>query len=609
MQGNNLFNRLVTINSNVEIVKYTEIKNKIKPSTAYPELLTEENGKYYITKNGYDKFGLDSIYFKIRNPDLHPSLKIPLYAISYGNSLLIGYEKTHTKKYLKKLCDLTETTINHVNQFTLIPDVIKYNDHVVSERIEFLILFLSFLDEHKHEPELQNKIKKQIVKDVEWLLDDSHFTWRTNHGLMQIRALLNAASGLDNKELIQKCIEKAEERIVCVLPYFIADDGVILEAASGYWLYIYKQWEIISSFDCLSKSKKKMIIQLLQKSRKFLSDLIVGKGFIQGLGDSYNQYDLDYEFNNNKSYISAYSNGLINIRYCQLDKEVQILFVSLDTPPNVHKHPEDLAVYVYVNEPYFINPGTYDYQSSISREFIKSEEAQSTVSFGTNQIPDSSKFIYLNLNNDSTIINVIGRKYYDKKNITRKLTFNQVTGELKIIDSSSSILTTNYNIHPEIGLKHLNNPFKLLLVGMRDSIICNIEGKNWIHHSWIAPDHRKKREINQLIISSTMPKLTMNLPIPDNIIKHIPDLPERYRNRERISFKLNEIYPINKFSVKRFTFGRILFLCIIIASLLLLTLKQEKYKKFLYTFNLVLFIILIMDIYSSGYFLSLALFK
>lgn len=160
------------------------------------------------------------------------------------------------------------------------------------------------------------------------------------------------------------------QRIEETLPFLIADDGAILEAASGYWLFIYKEWAYIAGLPVLPARSRDLIAGRLANAERFLEAVVNCEGFLQGIGDSYSRRleGSDLAFAGQAATVFFFSNGLAGFKYPFGKSCAQMLFVSLDTPPAVHKMPEDLAVYVFAGEPIFAGPGVYaSFQSSSGR--------------------------------------------------------------------------------------------------------------------------------------------------------------------------------------------------------------------------------------------------
>jgi len=224
---------------------------------------------------------------------------------------------------------------------------------------------------------------------------------------------------------------------------------------------------------------------VLQKSKYFINTVATDNGFLQGLGDSYSTYIIvtikEVSIPQNRYF--GFSNELVGANWSGDNGNFNVLFVSLHTPPNVHKLPEDLAVYLYVDQPVFSNTGTFSYDESMERLFFQTEKSQSTVNI-VNQTLKEPINSNLTINNSipyENILTVTGEKYYqDNKLITRFLEIDPVH-KIYIRDytANNDSLIAYYNVHPSIKIKKISN--KQILLQTFNSITfsfisnCNID--------------------------------------------------------------------------------------------------------------------------------------
>lgn len=576
-----------------------------------------DGDSFAVSKEGFGRYTIPDLkkLLKAGVGDVHPSKRIYFYGLSYGNALLKEILSSERKEVLlEELNELTVLTLDAVNSFSLEPDILKYNDHVVSDRAEFLLLFSRVLRELSQGKDEMPRIERQLRRDISYLLDDRRFTWQTNHGLMQIRALMTVAFLLPDTPLGVECGNKAEERLNNVLDYFVAPDGAILEAASGYWVYIYGILEQLAGFNDLRPDVRDKLNNVLRKNRDFLSFLVTDEGFLQGMGDSYNLVDLGhFDEYRGKAGERQFSNNLISIRYPASGKTNQVLFVSLDTPPNIHKLPEDLAVYVYSGEPFFINTGTYAYDHSMERLFVLSERSQSTVRFLEEGNPVRSA-VRITDDGDGVSggsIGLVGEKQYpDGSVLTRSVRFTPEKGRLTISDAAASheVVRAVYNIHPHVKVKHITDS-SFVLEGRHHTIHCFYEGKLTIEESWIATEHFNRTPIQRVVLSSVNPVLTMVLPefaaaFPLQSDESSPDSQRAIRYAE-----LEEIYDLNLnlHTPKRLFTFRLAFLGMMVGGVVLLPLflRYKLLRGLVWMAGITYIFVLFFDIASDGAVLSL----
>jgi hypothetical protein len=266
-----------------------------------------------------------------------------------------------------------------------------FNDHAVAERVEFLLLLRAKLQQMDSYKDLLPHLDRHIGHSAKFLLDPQRFTWSTNHGLMQLRALLHIASALPEARIGQECLTAAAQRIEDVLPYFIEEDGAVLEAASGYWVYVYEQFALLSEMEVLPQPVR---VSIQQRARRFLERVATRDGFLQGMGDSSSRRLASFERPApGRHSLFSFANGLAGIHFSADGWEGQVLFASLHTAPHVHKLPEDLAVYLYLGQPFFANTGPFAYDNSSGRRFVLSEASQSTVTLPGHDKPVESRIL------------------------------------------------------------------------------------------------------------------------------------------------------------------------------------------------------------------------
>jgi len=607
-------NQWKNISVSNNIVKYNEAKEIFQKRKKEKKFISKTINKYYLNEKGIENVKIsDLITYLIKNKTkLHPSAKITIYAFAYGQELLNEIVLTDNSQLLNTFVEIINYIIQDVNKCTILPDKMKYNDHVISERVEFLLLFLSYLKTKEIDGMILHNIENQIAKDVYFLLDDKRFTWKTNHGLMQLRALTTVAAMLPNSEIGVKCKEIVEQRIKYLLDFFIANDGAILESASGYWLYIYEQLKLISEAGVLNKKTNENIREKLIKGRRFLNQLVIDNGFLQGLGDSYNKFNLEgFDRFSGKSMVSSFGNGLVSLRYNADSKTNQILFVSLDTPPNVHKLPEDLAIYIYSGEPFFINTGTYAYDNSDGRKYVKSEISQSTVTFGANETPIYSNIKELRSFRSSSKIQIKGEKKYKKNRyITRTINFNQITGELTISDVSNpkDSIISSYNVHPDVSIMDIKED-SFILEGENNSLQCSYIGELNVDRSWVSKRHFSRETIKKINLIGKNPTLRIMMPPVINQITSFPQFTPTYSKRKEIYNKMLKIYGefsiTDRRSIKRTVVPRIGLFCIILFVIFMFKINSRTVKNISCIILFISCLLLLIDIKMNGTILSL----
>ncbi|HEY5125428.1 MAG TPA: heparinase II/III family protein [Ignavibacteria bacterium] len=468
----------MSFKGDVELVDFGKVVNSISPDNGFDAKLELINDRPYLVLEGFEKELLINQNSRILKRNvLHPSLNLSLFSMGYASDYLLEHYKNGTLG--DREVDILENVYLFVFKEIINPlslNNFSVNDHAISERIQFISLFSTYIKKNYPEKKvLLNALSKDINICAGFLLNKKFFTWQTNHGIMQLRSLAQLASVIKDEKLKESILNIFDKRLMDIIPYYIGPDGAIYESASEYWIYIFNQFTKITEIKIVEQLKSVDYLRnVLRKSKYFIHAIAANDGFLQGLGDSYSTHIFDtikdVIIPQNRYF--CFSNEFVGANWSVDNNNFNVLFVSLHTPPNVHKLPEDLAVYLYFNQPVFSNTGTFSYDESMERLFFKTEKSQSTVNIlnQTFKEPINSKLTINNFRPDENILTVIGEKHYqDNKSITRYLEIDP-TRKIHIRDytNSSDSLIAYYNVHPKIKIKKISD--KQILLQTPDSI-------------------------------------------------------------------------------------------------------------------------------------------
>ena len=533
---------------------------------------------------------------------LHISEELNYYSMDFLRNPICLYKKNLDEKLKIRILETAFVILEKIDQFDIMPKLMKYNDHVVSSRLEVLIMLLPIVDDKQQ----INILNRHISYCIENLLTDKKFNWQTNHGLMQLRSMLFYISSFPNSEAFEKVKQTTEKRINILLDYHIAQDGSVYESASSYWFYIYNQWKIISDFKVLNDTIIEKIETRLLSTQKFLNNITTKDGFVQGIGDAYNEY-VNILRSDTNSIVFNYQNKIAGFKYNGEGIPFNLLFVSADNPPNVHKHPEDLSLYVYNDQPLFINPGTYGYDNSPWRMEVGDQKSQNTVIIKNQGLPLESAITKVEIENN--ILCFEGVKKYKNMNVYRKVMFDCEAYTIHINDSSNTKTTiySNFNIHPDLKpIQYGDNT--AYLVSKQDTIAKLVsESSLKIDTITISSQLYNLSKINQIQFAGIINKISIYLYHNKNIscdnLIYTPSINENTKDRWDIyqEIQKNEkgVFGIPYQTSKRLFWSRLLFACLCITTIIIL--KRR---------NIVLYIIVLiylLDIILTGGLLSLSL--
>ena len=175
------------------------------------------------------RFGLP---FNVDDIDKGPKLLLASFEIP--NLLLSAYEVTGRDEFLITARDIILGWASYERKAWL-PKGYLWNDHAIAARISVLAKFWKLYRNHpNYESEVAKHIFQFVARSGQMLAKPSHFTFATNHGVMQNLALWQiclAFPALPNVEFYKQL---ALERMRDQMTFYVNEEGVILEHSAGY---------------------------------------------------------------------------------------------------------------------------------------------------------------------------------------------------------------------------------------------------------------------------------------------------------------------------------------------------------------------------------------
>lgn len=167
--------------------------------------------------------------------DIAPNSGGLKFASFYAPDVLLdAYEETGRPRYLRSAAEIIRAFADY-ERTQLRPRGFLWNDHAITARTEVLIRFWRL---YRQSPEYRIEEARAAI----WLLarceaflaDARHFTYRTNHGVMQSIALLQAVTAVPSIPGSAERIKVAFERLKQQFEFYVSDEGVVLEHSAGY---------------------------------------------------------------------------------------------------------------------------------------------------------------------------------------------------------------------------------------------------------------------------------------------------------------------------------------------------------------------------------------
>lgn len=110
-----------------------------------------------------------------------------------------------------------------------------WNDHAVAARMGVLIKLWRHLRQAKDVDEgVRREVLSLALRSARLLAERDHFTVRTNHGVVQNLALLQAAAAFPMLAEAPQWRRTAIERLESQLGFYVSDEGMVLEHSAAY---------------------------------------------------------------------------------------------------------------------------------------------------------------------------------------------------------------------------------------------------------------------------------------------------------------------------------------------------------------------------------------
>ena len=160
--------------------------------------------------------------------------RLPLASFALPRTLLDAYDVTGRDEFLATARDMV-VKWGEFERRAWLPRGLLWNDHAIAARVGVLTEFWRL---YRHDPSFEPAIGKEILQQVErhaeMLAKPSLFTFATNHGVMQNLALLHVAVAFPMLPHARRYRELALQRLSDQVPFYVDDDGVVLEHSAGY---------------------------------------------------------------------------------------------------------------------------------------------------------------------------------------------------------------------------------------------------------------------------------------------------------------------------------------------------------------------------------------
>ena len=148
--------------------------------------------------------------------------------------LLDAYELTGREEFLIKAIEIISGFAEH-ERAAWLPEGFLWNDHAIAARVPVLVKFWRlYRTRPDFDPAVAGIVLQLLARSGQLLAKPSHYTFRTNHGVMQNVGLLHLCIGFPAIPGAQGWCKTALDRLPEQMRYFVNMEGIVLEHSAGY---------------------------------------------------------------------------------------------------------------------------------------------------------------------------------------------------------------------------------------------------------------------------------------------------------------------------------------------------------------------------------------
>lgn len=163
-----------------------------------------------------------------------PDWRLFFASFAIPDLLLRAYQVTGRDDFLMTARDIILGWASYERSAWL-PKGLLWNDHAIAARISVLAKFWKLYRNHPDfEPQVAKDILLFVARSAQLLAKPTHFTFSTNHGIMQNLALWQICLAFPTLPNIEFYKQLALERMRDQMVFYINDEGVVLEHSAGY---------------------------------------------------------------------------------------------------------------------------------------------------------------------------------------------------------------------------------------------------------------------------------------------------------------------------------------------------------------------------------------
>jgi hypothetical protein len=163
-----------------------------------------------------------------------PGWKLFFAKFSIPNLMLKAYEVSNRDAFLIAARDIIVQFADYERK-AWFPKGYLWNDHAIAARVSVLIKFWKLYRSHPiFEADVASVLLQLIARSAQILAEPAHYTFATNHGIIQNLALWQICIAFPSLPQVEYYKQLAFERMNDQIQYYINNEGVVLEHSADY---------------------------------------------------------------------------------------------------------------------------------------------------------------------------------------------------------------------------------------------------------------------------------------------------------------------------------------------------------------------------------------
>ncbi|MEO8752448.1 MAG: heparinase II/III family protein [Casimicrobiaceae bacterium] len=209
-------------------------------------------------------------------------------AFAIPDRLLKAYDATRDDRYLNAALDYVDQWLAFEER-SYLPVGLSWNDHALAERIFVLTdLWRVYRGHPRFDAARAERILRLARRDAEFLARPDHYTYATNHGVMQNLALLHLAMAMPALPDATALFRVGQERLAGQIQFFMSPEGVVLEHSAGYHAFgLQLLLAAQRYFDLAGVPPPPSLAEGVARAQSFLAALERPDGTLPPIGDTH----------------------------------------------------------------------------------------------------------------------------------------------------------------------------------------------------------------------------------------------------------------------------------------------------------------------------------